>query len=122
VSALQLAAGYTAFAGRGTYHFGGATERVMSEQTAAEVLAMLERVVTDPDGTGHAAAIDGVRVAGKTGTSSRGAHRYYASFVGIVPADAPRYVVLVGVDGVADGGGKVAAPVFANIAAKALGR
>lgn len=121
VPALELAAAYTAFADRGVYHFGGTSERVMSEQTAAEVLAMMERVVTDADGTGGAAAIDGVRVAGKTGTSQRGARRYYASFAGIVPADAPRYVVLVGIDGVTDGGGKVAAPVFAKIAAKALG-
>ncbi|HEX3759154.1 MAG TPA: penicillin-binding transpeptidase domain-containing protein, partial [Kofleriaceae bacterium] len=88
----------------------------------ADVLAMLERVVTDAEGTGHAAAIDGVRVAGKTGTSDRGAGRSYASFAGIVPADAPRYVILVGVDNVVDGGGKVAAPMFAKIAAKALGR
>lgn len=122
VPALDLAASYTAFADHGMYHFGGAHERVMSEQTAHAVLAMLERVVTDPDGTGHAAAIPGVRVAGKTGTAVRGGGRYYASFVGVVPADAPRYIVLVGVEGVTDGGGKVAAPMFAKIAAAALGR
>jgi beta-lactamase regulating signal transducer with metallopeptidase domain len=122
VSALDLAAGYTAFANRGVYRFGATTERVMSERAAADVLAMLERVVSDAEGTGHAAAIDGVRVAGKTGTSERGAGRNYASFVGIVPADAPRYVILVGVDNVAGGGGKIAAPMFAKIAAKALGR
>ena len=52
---------------------------------------------------------------------SRGG-RYYASFVGIVPADAPRFVVLVGVDGVTGAGGKVAAPVFAKIAARAVHR
>jgi beta-lactamase regulating signal transducer with metallopeptidase domain len=119
VSALDLAAGYTAFANRGVYRLGAASERVMSERTAADVLAMLERVVAE--GTGRAAAIHGVRVAGKTGTTLRGAGRYYASFVGIVPADAPRYVILVGVDHVAGDGGKVAAPVFAKIAAKALG-
>ncbi|HEX4420762.1 MAG TPA: penicillin-binding transpeptidase domain-containing protein [Kofleriaceae bacterium] len=122
VTALDLAAGYTAFADHGMYHFAGTTERVMSEQAANEVLALMERVVTDAEGTGHAAAIDGVRVAGKTGTSEHGAGRYYASFVGIVPADEPRYVVLVGVDGVTDSGGKIAAPVFAKLAAQALGR
>ena len=43
----------------------------------------------------HAAQIAGVRVAGKTGTASTATEgRYHASFVGIVPADAPRYVVL----------------------------
>jgi cell division protein FtsI (penicillin-binding protein 3) len=81
---------------------------------------MLERVVTDPEGTGHAAAIDGVKVAGKTGTAHSNGGHYYASFVGIVPADAPRFVVLVGVNGVDEGGGKVAAPVFAKLAAQAL--
>ncbi|HEY0192478.1 MAG TPA: penicillin-binding transpeptidase domain-containing protein [Kofleriaceae bacterium] len=122
VPALDLAASYTAFAGGGVYHFAGASERVMSEPAATAVLAMLERVVTDADGTGHAAAIAGVRVAGKTGTAERGGDRFYASFVGIVPADAPRYVVLVGVEGVREGGGELAAPMFAVLAAAALGR
>jgi beta-lactamase regulating signal transducer with metallopeptidase domain len=122
VAALDLAAGYTAFANRGVYRFGGIDERVMSEQAATDVLAMLERVVTDAEGTGHAAAIAGVRVAGKTGTAQRTAGRYYASFVGIAPADAPRVIVLVGLEGVTEGGGKLAAPLFAQLAARALGR
>jgi cell division protein FtsI (penicillin-binding protein 3) len=130
-SALDVAAAYTAFADDGVYHApdgrsgsgGSGGERVMSAETARAVMAMLARVVNDTDGTGHAARIDGVRVAGKTGTAtSRGEGRYYASFVGIVPADAPRFVVLVGVDGVTGAGGKVAAPVFARIASRALGR
>jgi cell division protein FtsI (penicillin-binding protein 3) len=84
---------------------------------------MLARVVDDADGTGHAARIDGVRVAGKTGTAETGTTgHYYASFVGIVPADAPRFVILVGLDGVTGSGGEVAAPSFARIASRALGR
>ncbi|HET9623389.1 MAG TPA: penicillin-binding transpeptidase domain-containing protein, partial [Kofleriaceae bacterium] len=122
LSALELAAGYTAFADHGTYHFAGTTERVMSDQAASAVLAMLERVVTDAEGTGHAAALPGVRVAGKTGTTPHGRDRFYASFVGIVPADAPRFVILVGMDGVTESGGVVAAPVFATIAGEALAR
>jgi cell division protein FtsI (penicillin-binding protein 3) len=126
-SALDVAAGYTVFADAGLYHApdgsSGSGERVMPEATARTVIAMLERVVNDADGTGHAARIDGVRVAGKTGTArSRVTGRYYASFVGIVPADAPRFVVLIGVDGVTGTGGKVAAPAFAKIASRALGR
>src|SRR5262249_32480391 len=99
-SALDVAAAYTALAGDGIYHgpdgsSGRDGERVMPEETARIVRAMLDRVVNDAEGTGHAARIDGVRVAGKTGTAkSRVAGRYYASFVGIVPADAPRFVVL----------------------------
>ena len=128
VSPLDVAAGYTAFADGGAYHApdgssGDAGERVMSEPTSRAVLAMLARVVDGADGTGHAARIDGVRVAGKTGTAETGvAGRYYASFVGIVPADAPRFVVLVGVDGVTGAGGEVAATVFARIASRALGQ
>jgi len=122
-SALDVAAGYTAFADGGIHHApDGNSERVMPPDTARAVMAMLDRVVNDPDGTGHAARIDGIRVAGKTGTAQSRTGRYYASFVGIVPADAPRFVVLVGVDGVTGPGGQVAAPVFAKIASRALGR
>jgi beta-lactamase regulating signal transducer with metallopeptidase domain len=122
-SALDVAAGYTAFADGGVHHApDGTSERVMPADTARTVMAMLDRVVNDASGTGHAARIDGVRVAGKTGTAQSRGDRHYASFVGIVPADAPRFVVLVGVDGVTGAGGKVAAPVFAKIASRALGR
>jgi beta-lactamase regulating signal transducer with metallopeptidase domain len=122
-SALDVAAGYTAFADGGVYHApDGTSERVMPADTARTVMTLLDRVVNDAGGTGRAARIDGVRVAGKTGTAQSRGDRYYASFVGIVPADAPRFVVLVGVDGVTGAGGKVAAPVFAKIAARALGR
>jgi beta-lactamase regulating signal transducer with metallopeptidase domain len=122
-SALDVAAGYTAFADGGVYHApDGSSERVMSADTAHAVLTMLDRVVNDADGTGQAARLDGIRVAGKTGTAQSRGDRHYASFVGIVPANAPRFVVLVAVDGVAGAGGKVAAPVVAKIAARALGR
>ena len=119
-SALDVAAGYTAFADGGVYHApDGTSERVMPADTARTVMTMLDRVVNDAGGTGQAARIDGIRVAGKTGTAQSSGGRYYASFVGIVPADAPRFVVLVGVDGVTGAGGQVAAPVFAKIASRA---
>jgi len=122
-SALDVAAGYTAFADGGVHHApDGTSDRVMPSDTARAVMAMLGRVVDDADGTGQAARIDGVRVAGKTGTAQSRGGLHYASFVGIVPADAPRFVVLVAVDGVTGAGGQVAAPVFAKIASRALGR
>ena len=124
ISPLDLAAAYTAFADRGTVHAPGtAAQTAVSERTAAAILTMLEGVVSSPEGTGHGAHIDGVRVAGKTGTAATaGPDRYYSSFVGIVPADAPRFVVLIGFDGVTEPGGVAAAPVFATIAARALAR
>ena len=57
------------------------------------------------EGTGQYAAMPGYQVAGKTGTAqkpdSHGGYatgRYVASFVGIVPASRPRFVILVAVD------------------------
>ncbi|MBL9016317.1 MAG: hypothetical protein JNL83_19165, partial [Myxococcales bacterium] len=127
VSALELAAAYTALADDGMFHAVGSAAgvRVMPADTARTIRALMERVVTDADGTGRAARLDGVRVAGKTGTarSRAGADRgHYASFVGIVPADAPRFIVLVALDGVDGSGGTVAAPVAATIASRALAR
>jgi len=129
---LQIAAAYGAIANDGVYLAptfshrdpGSAGERLVSSETAHRVLAMLEAAVNAERATGRAARIEGVRVAGKTGTAEEadpGAGRY-ASFVGVVPADAPRFVILVGAEtGVDDAtGGKVAAPVFARVAARAL--
>jgi beta-lactamase regulating signal transducer with metallopeptidase domain len=122
LSPLELAAGYTAFANDGVYVApDGTRERVMRAETARGVMTMLEGVVTGANGTGHAAQIRGVRVAGKTGTAQTSIDgKHYASFIGIVPADAPKFIVLVGVDGVDGAGGTVAAPVFAKLAARAL--
>jgi cell division protein FtsI (penicillin-binding protein 3) len=105
--------------------------RVMKPETAKTVTAMLEQVVEE-GGTGTKAQIAGVRVAGKTGTSQKvepGTGRYspdarVASFVGFLPADAPRYVILVMVDEpqTSKYGGMVAAPIFQAIGAAALER
>jgi cell division protein FtsI (penicillin-binding protein 3) len=90
-------------------------------------MAMLEGAVQGEPATGKAAKVDGVRVAGKTGTAEwttpdDDKKHIYSSFVGILPADAPRYVILVGVEAPRDDapGGKVAAPAFARIATRAL--
>lgn len=101
-------------------------DRVFSAEASAAVIKMLESAVYDERATGKAARIDGVRVAGKTGTWEEAAPNakpsHYVSFIGIAPASAPRFVVLVGavVDSESATGGKVAAPVFARIMARAL--
>jgi len=106
-----------------------ARRRPVSPETAARMMTVLEGTVSK-DGTGEKAAIPGYRIAGKTGTAQKidPATRQYSardgvvSFVGIVPADDPRIVVLVVVDdpkGVS-WGGTVAAPVFRNVAEQVL--
>lgn len=132
---LQVAAAYAAIANEGAYvapTLGKRTgapprEQLVRPETARAVKAMLDAVVNGPLGTGAAARVAGARVIGKTGTAiwkeSGGGEGRYASFVGIVPADAPRFVILVGVEGPRDDGGghTVAAPAFARVASRALG-
>ena len=86
--------------------------------------------VTESGGTATKAAIPGFQVAGKTGTSkkydgSRGGYasgQYFASFIGFVPAKAPRLVMLVTMDNPKGSsyGGTVSAPVFAKTAERIL--
>ncbi|HEX9232408.1 MAG TPA: penicillin-binding protein 2 [Jatrophihabitantaceae bacterium] len=100
--------------------------RVVSAKTAKTVRTMLESVIL-PGGTGIKAAIDGYRIAGKTGTAQQPdpAHggRYsdwmnWDTFAGIAPADNPQFVVAIMIDNPAHGleGGDVAAPLYHEIA------
>jgi cell division protein FtsI/penicillin-binding protein 2 len=102
--------------------------RVMSTQTAAELLSMLRDVVRR--GTAKGVTIPGYALAGKTGTAQMvidGSYvpgAYTASFVGIVPADRPQYVVLVKIDQPQGAyyGSIVAAPAFAELSRRVLWR
>ena len=63
-------------------------------------------------GTGTAAQIPGIQVAGKTGTAETGNHVYTAWFVCFAPADNPQVAVAVVLEKQANGfGGVVAAPI-----------
>jgi cell division protein FtsI (penicillin-binding protein 3) len=103
--------------------------RVVSEKTSRLLASMLKEV-TNEGGTGVMAKVEGFEVAGKTGTAQKAdltnggyaAAKRVGSFVGFVPADAPKLVALVLVDEpeVNVYGGVVAAPVFRNIARGAL--
>jgi cell division protein FtsI (penicillin-binding protein 3) len=106
-----------------------AVRRVLGERAAALTTELLRGVVEEEGGTGRQARLDGVHVAGKTGTAqkSREDGRGYsskrvASFIGFVPSDRPRAVILVLVDepGTTSYGGVVAAPVFRAIAGEVL--
>ncbi len=95
-------------------------ERVVSEQTAHDMLLMMESVTEE--GTGRLARIEGYRVAGKTGTAevldgTDGPKKFVSSFVGVAPADDPRVVVSVILYNPQTSiwGGEVAAPVFRDV-------
>lgn len=107
----------------------GRADRVLSPAVAREVGGMLVEAVRS--GTGRAAAIPGVAVAGKTGTAQvsrpgRGyiEGAYNAVFVGYAPAEAPRVAAAVVVHEpdpeIGYYGGAVAAPVFARIVREGL--
>lgn len=103
--------------------------QVYSEPVTREVRRMMTEVVEEKDGTGRRAQIDGIQVAGKTGTAQKadrragayGAKRL-ASFVGFLPADDPLYLILVFIDEPRNGkyGGILAAPVFKEIAQRSM--
>ncbi|MCA9607484.1 MAG: serine hydrolase [Myxococcales bacterium] len=120
-SPRRLAAAYAVFANGGqliepTTNGRGLSRPVLSPVTARVVVDMLEAAVGD-DGTGHRARVEGVRVAGKTGTTGDGA----AVFAGLAPVVSPRYVIVVRAER-PDGawGGLVAAPSFSRLAATLL--
>ena len=96
--------------------------RVLSSQTASNMRAMMESVVSS-NGTAPAAAISGYRIAGKTGTANRFNTAckcysgYTASFIGFAPADQPKYVISVTIQDPKGmhWGGVLAGPVFKKV-------
>jgi len=147
-TSLQLVAAVNTIANRGTYVApklvnatvgpdGTITEtapsesrRVVSEQAALQTTEMMRNVVCS--GTATRAQVEGLSIAGKTGTAFKAADNgtyfddneeriYYSSFVGFFPAEDPQVTVLISVDeppaGTGDRfGGTAAAPVFAELA------
>jgi peptidoglycan glycosyltransferase len=89
--------------------------RPIKAQTAAELTHMMELVVQG--GTGTAASIPGVRVAGKTGTAETGRGNIYTAwFAAFAPADAPRVAVAVVVENQLNGfGGAISAPIARQV-------
>ena len=99
------------------------SKKVVSKKTSKKLIKMMESVVDE--GTGKTAQIKNYRIAGKTGTSelikSTGT-TFLASFVGIAPADNPKYVLGVFVDNPkgTSWGSTNAAPVFQKVMSFAL--
>lgn len=102
--------------------------RVISEETAKVMSEMMTQVVER--GTGTMAKIEGVPVAGKTGTAQKvlsGGRGYshdtfMSSFIGFAPSDEPKVVMAVMLDSPRPAyyGGVVAAPVFKEVVSAAL--
>jgi cell division protein FtsI/penicillin-binding protein 2 len=114
--------------GHVVYRYGPEVERrAISKATAAILRRFLRAVVVR--GTGNPAAqVAGYTTAGKTGTAQVAENGYYASgkyvasFVGFIPAEAPRFVILVKIAEPQGAiyGGVVAAPAFATLAKIAM--
>jgi penicillin-binding protein A len=102
-------------------------QTAMSPQVAATMTTLMETVVNSPQGTGTAARIPGVSVAGKTGTAQNQTGNAHAWFVGFAPAEDPQVAVAVIVEhggsaGSEATGGRVAAPIAAQMMRMVLGR
>ncbi len=101
-------------------------DRVISEDTSRRLKAILKGVVEN--GTGKKAKIEGVSVAGKTGTSQKivngvySHNKFYATFIGFAPVENPRVAVVADFDDPHPDhfGGTVAAPVFSEIVGDVL--
>ncbi|MEM8960304.1 MAG: penicillin-binding transpeptidase domain-containing protein [Acidobacteriota bacterium] len=142
VTPLQLAVAYAAVANDGWLVTPRVVDRIdgkkvpvaerrmlkLAPSTLATVRDILSTVIAE-GATGRKAAVDGYRVAGKTGTAEKAlpgrgyvAGHYIAGFTGFVPLDSPRLVIVVSIDEPWPlyNGGDAAAPVFAEIASRSL--
>ena len=138
VTVIQMAQAYLTIGNGGVFrplrlviddrvHVDGAEQRIFSRNTTRELLKMMQEVVES--GTGSRAAIPGVSVAGKTGTAQKASRHggsygmeRTGSFVGLVPADKPKYLVVIFIDEPIKNkyGGVIAAPVFKSVATRVL--
>lgn len=93
-------------------------EQIISKETSETMREILEKVVSE--GGGKNAAIEGLRIGGKTATSEtlpRGTGKYISSFVGFYPADEPKVLAMVIIKKPTGlyYGGQVAAPVVKQL-------
>ena len=136
ITALQLAEAYDTLAYQGQHlppsfvrlNDAPVPQPVIPQDISATLRGMLETVVSD-EGTGKLADIAGYHVAGKTGTAHvamNGGYsldKYISVFAGMAPASDPRLVAVVVINQPTHGdymGGKVSAPVFAQVMRGAL--
>lgn len=145
VNALQLTMAYSAIANNGMLmkpyilkkivspdgrilqeSMPSPVRQVVSVETAKELTRLLKGVVER--GTGVDAKLEGISIAGKTGTTQKlvdgeySSSSHISSFVGYFPVDNPEIIITVIIDEPKNGyyGGKVAAPVFQRIASRLI--
>jgi peptidoglycan glycosyltransferase len=92
--------------------------RVMSEDTASKLNDMMQSVVQE--GTGTAAAVSGIDVAGKTGTAEISNGVNDAWFIGFAPANDPQIAIAVVIEHTSGFGGPTAGPIFKSVAENLL--
>ena len=90
----------------------------MKPATASTLNIMMQRVVNA--GTGTAAALEGIQVAGKTGTAERGDGTNLAWFIAFAPAEDPQVAIAVVIEDTQSTGGEAAAPLAAAVIKMAL--
>ena len=86
--------------------------------TAGQLNTMMQNVVNA--GTATNAALQGIQVAGKTGTAEKGDGTNLAWFIGFAPAEDPQVCIAVVIEDTASTGGEVAAPLAAAVMKTAL--
>ena len=101
--------------------------RIAKKKTLDVLLPVFESVVSD-SGTGEYAQVEGLSIAGKTGTAKkvvdgRYTNKYRGSFVGFFPAEDPKYVCLILLDEPkpVGYGGYTAGPIFRQVATRIAG-
>tara|TARA_Y100001935_G_scaffold217449_1_gene189595 strand:- start:32796 stop:34955 length:2160 start_codon:yes stop_codon:yes gene_type:complete len=143
---IQVAQAYAAFANNGimmrpyvidhiedtegnviSQHEPVKIRRVAKEKTLKKLLPIFESVVSD-SGTGEFAQVEGLRIAGKTGTAKkvvngRYTSNYRGSFVGFFPVEDPKYVCFIMLDEPkpVGYGGYTAGPIFRQVATRIAG-
>jgi peptidoglycan glycosyltransferase len=85
---------------------------VISPESASALAGMMSQVVRE--GTGTAAALSGIDVAGKTGTAEVGGTNQ-AWFIAFAPVDRPRVAVAATVERTPGQGGTIAAPIAKQV-------
>jgi len=100
----------------------GTLGRAIKPQTAPELTQMM--VLVTEGGTGNAAAIPGIHVAGKTGTAETSVRNVYTAwFIAFAPAENPKVAVAVVLEKQLNGfGGAVAAPIAKQVMQALLNR